>query len=43
MKDWWEGEFYENISPPVDTSGMGGRYYRGRRLLPPNVRDINLG
>lgn len=35
-KDWWEDKYYEN--PPLNTGGYySGRYYRGRRLLPPNL------
>jgi len=36
LKNWWEAPDYNNV-PVVNTSGVGGNYYRGHRLLPPNL------
>ena len=36
LKNWWEEPSYDNIEV-INTSGVGGRYYMGRRLLPPDL------
>jgi hypothetical protein len=33
-KNWWYDPQYEN---PIDTMAMGNRYYKGKRVLPPNL------
>jgi hypothetical protein len=37
LKNWWEGEFYENPEPALVGSHLGERIYLGHKLLPPQI------